>query len=68
MAVGEVVRIRVRQDGGEETVEGLLTEVNEETLLLDPPPRKEKGGGRGEDRPRRVPLGEIVEGRIQVLL
>ena len=68
MAVGEVLRIRVRQDDGEETVTGLLTEVNEETLLLDSSPRKGRGGDQGQDRPRRVPLGDVVDGRIEVLL
>jgi ribosome maturation factor RimP len=66
-AVGEVLRLRVEQGGREKTVTGLLTEVGQESLLLDPVPRKGKRKNEDE-RTTRVPLDEVVEGRIEVLL
>ncbi len=65
-AVGEVVRVRYRHQGTEQETSGLLTEVEEGALLLEPPRRGRSGEGAGE--PFRVPLEGIVHGTIVIEL
>jgi ribosome maturation factor RimP len=66
-AVGEVVRVRYRHQGGvEQETTGLLTEVEAGALLLETPRRGRPGEGAGE--PYRVPLEGIIQGTIVVEL
>lgn len=60
--VGEVLRLEVSDaDDRRRTIRGLLTEVGDDTLLLDPPP---DGGGESF----RVKLAKVHEGKVEVLL
>ena len=66
-AVGEVLHLKVKDKQGMRSVRGRLTEVEEETLLLDLPP--EKAGGsktKVSGDPTRVHISSIREGSIEV--
>jgi len=70
-AVGEMLCLMVAGGEGEaRTVRGRLTEVEEETLLLDPPSTKRSGKGKRNPAgdPIRVPLEAIREGKIEIIL
>ncbi len=69
-AVGEVVRLHVRdEDGKTREKRGLLTEVEDETLLLEPPAEKTRSGKlKKTGEPFRVPLASIEVGTIEVMM
>ncbi len=70
-ALGEVLKVRVRnEDGVESDVLGLLTGVEEEDLLFDPPRERMKGAEKGAAKgdPFRISLNRIIVGRIEVQL
>lgn len=69
-AVGEVLKLQVREeDGKTRERRGLLTEVEEETLLLEPPAERTKSGKRKKTgEPFRVPLASIEVGTIEVMM
>ena len=64
--VGEVVRVRYRHQGAEQEATGLLTEVEEGSLLLEP--SRHGGAGDGAGEPFRVPLEGILKGTIVIVL
>ncbi len=68
--VGEVLQLDVVDEEGKvRTVRGMLTQVDEETLLMEPAPENSgKGGRRRESEPFRVPLSTVREGKIEVIL
>ena len=70
MAIGEVLNLKIEENEGSRAVLGRLTEVGEDSLLLDPPPagsgsKKKK---KKETEPQRIPLSSILEGSIEVLM
>ncbi|MFC1499862.1 ribosome maturation factor RimP [Candidatus Zixiibacteriota bacterium] len=68
--IGEHVRLEVTADDGKSSnVMGLLTDVSEEELLLEPPveKKKRKSGSGKEVGPFRVALARVREGRIEVI-
>jgi ribosome maturation factor RimP len=70
-SIGEIIRLWVVEEGGpEQEVTGRLTEVESESLLLDPvPPRPGDKGKTGEQvSPFRVPLAKVRQGTIEVIL
>ncbi len=70
-AVGEILCLMVvGGEGKVRTMRGRLTEVEKETLLLDPPPTKRSGKGKRNPAgdPIRVPLKAIREGKIEIIL
>jgi ribosome maturation factor RimP len=70
-ALGEVLKVTVTEEGGEErSVRGLLTEVDEGSLLFDPPPERSRSGKADAAgiEPFRIRLDRVVVGKIEVLL
>lgn len=69
MAIGEVLKLKIEEDGGSRAVIGRLTEVGEDSLLLDPPPA-ESGSTKkkNENEPKRISLSSVLEGSIEVLM
>lgn len=68
-AVGEVLKLQVRDEKGSvRERRGLLTEVEEEDLLLEPPAEKTRSGKKKKKtgEPFRVPLASIEVGTIEV--
>ncbi len=68
--VGELMRLEiVHEDGTTRTVRGILTEVGEDDLLLDPPPQKAGPGRKAvPGEPFRIPLETVREGTIEIVL
>jgi len=69
-SVGELLSLEIRGEDEHktETRRGILTDVRDDHLLLDPPP--EGGGGRSDEpgKPFRIPLETVREGTIEVVL
>jgi len=69
MAIGEVLNLQIEENEGSRAVIGRLTEVGEDSLLLDPPPA---GSGskkkKKEIEPQRIPLSSVREGSIEILM
>ena len=69
MAIGEVLNLKIEENEGSRAVIGRLTEVGEDSLLLDPPPA---GSGskkkKNETEPQRIHLSSVLEGSIEVLM
>ena len=69
MVIGEVLKLKIEKNAGSRSVLGRLTEVGEDSLLLDPIPA---GSGskkkKNEAEPQRIPLSTVMEGSIEVLM
>ncbi len=69
--IGELLRVEVADnEGGQRTVRGILTGVEEAALLMDPPPpekgRRDSGASNG--KAFRISLEGIVAGKIEVVM
>jgi len=67
--IGEQLRLEVEEDdGGGRTIQGLLTGVLDDDLLLDPPAKGKQQGAGEKGTPIRVALSRVREGRIEIIL
>ncbi len=69
--VGELLRVEVAdKEGGERTVRGILTEVEEAALLMNPAPSQtgRRDSGERNGKAFRIPLDGVVVARIEVAL
>jgi len=69
-AVGELLRLVIAGEEEDTTIRhGILTDVGDDYLLLDPSPEDGHGKGAGVSRePFRIPLETVREGTIEIVL